>query len=77
MIYQCTSKIHQSEVEDYLKLGESLEIHKRYKCQRRKNWYVVPKVPPGEGFSLRDVMSTLNCIKIILRSLRLMLHITW
>ncbi|ECC1758319.1 SAM-dependent DNA methyltransferase, partial [Salmonella enterica subsp. arizonae] len=26
------------------------ELHKRYKCQRRKNWYVVPKVPPGEGF---------------------------
>ncbi|HBU3437221.1 TPA: N-6 DNA methylase [Klebsiella pneumoniae] len=43
-------KNSSERVEDYLKLGESLEIHKRYKCQRRKNWYVVPKVPPGEGF---------------------------
>lgn len=37
-------------VEGYLKLGESLNIHLRYKCQRRKDWYVVPKVSPGEGF---------------------------
>ncbi|RAU36104.1 N-6 DNA methylase, partial [Enterobacter sp. RIT418] len=37
-------------IEEYLKLGESLNIHQRYKCQRRKAWYVVPKVSPGEGF---------------------------
>ncbi|MCG5047475.1 MULTISPECIES: Eco57I restriction-modification methylase domain-containing protein [Pectobacterium] len=37
-------------VEEYLTLGESLEIDKRYKCLRRKNWYIVPKVSPGEGF---------------------------
>lgn len=37
-------------VEEYLKLGEFLNIHQRYKCQRRKDWFVVPKVLPGEGF---------------------------
>lgn len=37
-------------IEEYLKLGESLKIHQRYKCQRRRDWYVVPKVSPGEGF---------------------------
>lgn len=37
-------------VEDYIKLGESLNIHKRYKCMRRKPWYAVPKVAPGNAF---------------------------
>lgn len=43
-------KNSSARVEDYLKLGENLDIHKRYKCQRRKDWFVVPKVSPGDGF---------------------------
>lgn len=36
---------------DYLKIGKSLEIDTRYKCKKRKNWYVVPNISePSEGF---------------------------
>lgn len=38
------------QIENYLALGEAHKIDKRYKCLRRKKWYVVPKVPPGDGF---------------------------
>jgi len=32
----------------YLRLGESLEIDRRFKCRTRKPWYRVPVVLPGE-----------------------------
>lgn len=31
-------------VQEYIKLGESEELHKRYKCRIRKPWYKVPSV---------------------------------
>ncbi|MCK6625959.1 MAG: SAM-dependent methyltransferase [Anaerolineae bacterium] len=31
-------------VQNYLKLGEAQEIHKRYKCRIREPWYSVPSV---------------------------------
>ncbi|CAI1102049.1 Modification methylase Eco57IB [Serratia quinivorans] len=43
-------KNSSERVESYLKLGESQGINKRYKCLRRKHWYVVPTVSSGEGF---------------------------
>lgn len=32
------------ELSDYLAIGELRKIHERYKCTKRKNWYVVPNV---------------------------------
>ncbi len=36
---------------EYLKIGEDLEIHKRYKTSQRENWYEVPNIGiPPEAF---------------------------
>ena len=35
---------------EYIQRGESMDIHKRYKCQERKPWYRIPIVPASEGF---------------------------
>lgn len=39
-----------SELKAYLSKGEQSEIHKRYKCRERKNWYEVPLVQSAPGF---------------------------
>ena len=36
--------------KDYLALGEKRDIHERYKCKLRENWYFVPSVWISEGF---------------------------
>lgn len=37
-------------IRSYLKTGEQLNIHQRYKCKLRDNWYFVPSVWKSEGF---------------------------
>jgi adenine-specific DNA-methyltransferase len=38
-------------VEVYKEIGESLELHKRYKCKKRNNWLVIPNISTiPEGF---------------------------
>lgn len=32
------------KLQEYLTVGEKLEIHQRYKCKLRKNWYVIPNI---------------------------------
>ena len=40
----------QNELADqYLELGEGQNIHSRYKCLKRKIWFKVPIVEPGEA----------------------------
>ena len=39
-----------SSLKSYLKEGEQLNIHERYKCRLRNNWYFVPSVWISEGF---------------------------
>ena len=34
----------------YIKHGEELGLHERYKCRRRSPWFKVPIVPVSEGF---------------------------
>lgn len=31
-------------VLEYLEIGEAEEIHLRYKCKKRKNWFVIPNI---------------------------------
>jgi len=39
------------QVRDYLKLGKDKDIPERYKCQIRKNWFVIPNIStPSDGF---------------------------
>lgn len=33
-----------NELSNYLAIGKEREIHNRFKCKQRKNWYVVPNV---------------------------------
>lgn len=40
----------KKELQEYIKQGEAEELHKRYKCRNRKNWYEVPIVPREVGF---------------------------
>ncbi len=44
-------KLHP-KVAEYVELGESLGLQNRYKCSRRKPWYVVPDSPPPDAFLL-------------------------
>jgi adenine-specific DNA-methyltransferase len=39
-----------NSLKKYLKKGERLNLHKRYKCKLRDNWYFVPSVWKSEGF---------------------------
>ncbi|WP_370276608.1 Eco57I restriction-modification methylase domain-containing protein [Roseovarius indicus] len=39
----------------YLKFGESLEVHKGYKCSIRKPWYAVPSVYVPDAFVFRQI----------------------
>lgn len=39
-----------SNLQAYIKQGEMKELHLRYKCRNRKNWFVVPIVPCEPGF---------------------------
>ncbi len=32
------------EVKAYIELGEKQELHTRYKCKMRENWYVIPNI---------------------------------
>lgn len=41
------------KVQEYLELGESQELHKRYKCRIRSPWYVVPSVWASEVSMLK------------------------
>lgn len=34
----------------YIEIGEAGDIHLRYKCRKRSNWYQVPLVEPEEAF---------------------------
>jgi adenine-specific DNA-methyltransferase len=36
-------------IQTYLNQGVENEIHKRYKCKKRKNWYVVPSIWKSEA----------------------------
>ncbi|MDR0394764.1 MAG: hypothetical protein LBH77_06365, partial [Tannerella sp.] len=39
------------QVKSYLKLGKDADIPERYKCQIRKNWFVIPNIStPSDGF---------------------------
>jgi adenine-specific DNA-methyltransferase len=39
------------QVRAYLKLGAEADIPERYKCQIRKNWFVIPNISkPSDGF---------------------------
>ncbi|HSH96846.1 MAG: N-6 DNA methylase [Methylophilaceae bacterium] len=38
------------KLKAYIKEGEALGLHLRYKCRNRKNWYNVPIVPKELGF---------------------------
>lgn len=39
------------ELEELLKIGENKKINQRYKCIKRKNWYVIPNiVSPSAGW---------------------------
>ena len=45
----CSSRLyvpHNVTAEDrfYIKNGESLGVHQRYKCRRRKPWYITPNI---------------------------------
>lgn len=42
---------HESLV-DYLLEGEKRQLPSRHKCKKRKNWYVVPNVPPRASDAL-------------------------
>lgn len=33
-----------NQLKEYLQIGETLELPERYKCKKRKNWYVIPNV---------------------------------
>jgi len=39
-----------NSIKKYLKKGEDLNIHKRYKCQLRQKWYFVPSTWVSDGF---------------------------
>ena len=39
-----------SDAKKYVKLGESLDLHLRFKCRNRTPWYGVPILPQTEGF---------------------------
>lgn len=38
------SDVQQSNVRKYIKMGERLRLHERYKCRVRSPWYCVPSV---------------------------------
>lgn len=42
-------KLFSGELKDYIKKGETEDIHNRYKCSHRKRWYDVPIVKNGEA----------------------------
>ena len=44
------------KLEEYLKIGTTLQLDKRYKCSKRKKWYIVPnnKKPPNAFFFKRS-----------------------
>ncbi len=44
------SKGFSITLKKYLKKGKQLNLHKRYKCKLRENWYSVPSVWKSEGF---------------------------
>ena len=43
------------QLERYIKMGESAEVHKGYKCSNRIPWYVVPSVWEPHAFLLRQI----------------------
>lgn len=38
------------KIKEYLALGEEMDLHQRYKCLLRENWYHVPNVWTSEAF---------------------------
>jgi adenine-specific DNA-methyltransferase len=41
----------QGKLNEYLEIGSSLQLEKRYKCSKRRNWYVVPNIKkPSHAF---------------------------
>jgi adenine-specific DNA methylase len=42
-------------LERYIRLGESLKVHKGYKCSIREPWYAVPSVWIPDGFVFRQI----------------------
>lgn len=44
-------------LQEYIRYGESIEVHKGYKCRIRKRWYIVPSVWVPDAFMLRQVHS--------------------
>ncbi|MFT4028327.1 MAG: class I SAM-dependent methyltransferase [Protaetiibacter sp.] len=40
---------------DYIRVGESNEVHKGYKCRIRKDWWVVPSIWQADAFMLRQI----------------------
>ena len=44
-----------SSLLDYIRDGESKEVHKGYKCSIRKPWYNVPSVWSPDGFMFRQI----------------------
>lgn len=47
----------------YLKHGESLKIHDRFKCKLRKRWHDVPGIKKSEGFFFKRSHDYPKCIK--------------
>lgn len=46
---------HDEQLERYIKMGESAEVNKGYKCSNRFPWYVVPSVWEPHAFLLRQI----------------------
>jgi adenine-specific DNA-methyltransferase len=45
LVFKDTDKDKFSdEVKEYIKLGEEQELHIRYKCKMRNNWFVIPNI---------------------------------
>lgn len=58
--------ISNNKLKEYLEIGKSLQLNKRYKCSKRKDWYIVPyiKKPPSAFFFKRSH----NLLKLIRNS---------
>ena len=49
-------KVSNNNLKEYLEIGKNKKLNKRYKCSKRKNWYIVPNIkkPPSAVFFKRS-----------------------
>jgi len=50
-----TNREFSTQLKEYITNGEKRNIHKRYKCKIRKNWYVVPSIWIPDAFLFRQI----------------------